>query len=441
MKRLLFIFVVFVSLMSCSNEDTHLDVVIENSKVTSCQDVINRRSFDEIVEIAKNSISMLQNNYSVTRSCESVRTLDLSNGVKVICEPKTRAYSEDLINDTLLYILNFNEDQGFAVVSACRQTDGLIAVTESGHYDPSVPTGIPGFDSYMAMAYNYVAQESRKNISVITRSANPIMCKPVYDTIFYKNIDPKIQVRWGQTGRMGQFCSNGISGCSNTAAAQIMSYFKYPNSLALNYSGRDVNTTALNWTSICQHAYTNVTNNRDNADLQIGRLARQLGQNAGSTYNQNSTSTSISSMRSALSSLGYNVGNIVTISPTNGVFADEDLYAFPNILSNNNLIFMRGENEDDNGHAWVIDGCYYVKALYQLLATYDGTTWSVYQEMGTYRTCHNHINWGWDGICNGYFNGWIYNANNAQRYDTEVSNYASSDAAFVKNYRYFSITH
>ena len=32
--------------------------------------------------------------------------------------------------DTLLYVFNFEDEQGFAVVSAIRQTEGLIAVIE-----------------------------------------------------------------------------------------------------------------------------------------------------------------------------------------------------------------------------------------------------------------------------------------------------------------------
>lgn len=241
---------------------------------------------------------------------------------------------------------------------------------------------------------------------------------------------------------MGQFCSNGIAGCSNTAVAQIMSYFKHPKTLTLTYPNRDTNTTALDWTSICKHIDTRVGYNRDDADLQIGRLARQLGQYSGSNYDDKSaTSTTTKGSRSTLSKLGYTVGNIVSLTPTNGVFADDDLYEFANILSQNKLIFMRGENKGNDGHAWVIDGCYYVKALYRLMATYDGTTWSVFQEMGTYKTCHNHINWGWDGNYNGYFNGWVYNANQAVKYDENVNHPTDSTLVFTNNFMYFTVTH
>lgn len=102
---------------------------------------------------------------------------------------------------------------------------------------------------------------------------------------------------------------------------------------------------------------------------------------------------------------------------------------------------MRGENKGNDGHAWVIDGCYYVKALYRLMATYDGTTWSVFQEMGTYKTCHNHINWGWNGDYNGYFNGWVYNAYQAVKYDENVYHSTDSTLVFKNKLGYFTVTH
>lgn len=70
-----------------------------------------------------------------------------------------------------------------------------------------------------------------------------------------------------------------------------------------------------------------------------------------------------------------------------------------------------------------------------------GTTWSVFQELGTDRTCLNHINWGWNGLCNGYFNGWIYDANNAEINDSGVGVDSGTNSAYVKDFEYFTVTH
>lgn len=94
------------------------------------------------------------------------------------------------LNDTLLYVFNFNDEQGFAVVSANRQTEGLIAAVEMGSYDPAIPTGNPGFDTYMQMAKVYVANteviEKEAKVTTTKSSQGIQMCKPVYDTVFLK---------------------------------------------------------------------------------------------------------------------------------------------------------------------------------------------------------------------------------------------------------------
>lgn len=194
MKRFLFTISVLLSLTACSNEEL---ISLEKSDLQ--QSSVNRRSFSEIVEIAKNSILMLQGENTLTRSSNSCRTLNLSTGIKAFCQPVTRSVNGQNGSDTLLYVLNFNDDQGFAVVSASRGTDGLIAVTEKGSCDPNIPTGNPGFDTYMNMAKAYVAYRDReavKNESHQTRAASNQwrMYKEIYDTIVNCKVEPKLHV-------------------------------------------------------------------------------------------------------------------------------------------------------------------------------------------------------------------------------------------------------
>ncbi|MBO4826415.1 MAG: C10 family peptidase, partial [Prevotella sp.] len=347
----------------------------------------------------------LGSNDPTTRGAEPVRTINLKNGVKAYRQPVTRSNGTASTNDTLFYVFNFNDDQGFAVVSASRQTDGLIAVTESGYYDPSVPTGNPGFDTYMQMAKAYVAFKDRtpvedEKVGGGTRyGPDQPMYMPEYDTVYYQKVDPMITVRWGQQGRTGQYCPNGWAGCGPVAAAQIMSYFKYPPYIFLTYSDCGVDYTPLYWIPICNHQTTNVSYNRDEYDIEIGRLCRQLGELAGSNYDSNGTSTFITNMRNTIQSLGYTVGSITDYA----LSSYDGGYPLATALGNNKLIYMRGENSNNIGHAWVIDGCYYVKCNYNLMCSYDGVNWFLDHTMYTYRTCHNHINWGWDGRQNGYF--------------------------------------
>ena len=148
MRRVFIILLVVAGLIACTNDSLQEGVVIDNTPQTQQFDP-NRRSFSETVEIAQNSIRMLEEDMVETRGVSPARRLNLESGVKAFRQVSTRSDSPTSDNDTLLYVFNFDDNQGFAVVSASRHTEGLIAVVEEGSYDPAVPTGNPGFDTYM----------------------------------------------------------------------------------------------------------------------------------------------------------------------------------------------------------------------------------------------------------------------------------------------------
>ena len=76
------------------------------------------------------------------------------------------------------------------------------------------------------------------------------------------------------------------------------------------------------------------------------------------------------------------------------------------------------------------------------MISYDGVNWSVFQEVGTCRTYHNHINWGWRGKGNGYFYSNILNAYNAIQYDDYNNSLPSGqNLNFYNNVKYFAVWH
>lgn len=442
MKKVYLSLMAMITIVACTSEE--MQSLSPPDAMSMEWGSATRRSYGEAVAVAKHSIGMLEAPGATTRSIGAPRTLNLKSGVRGICKAATRSADGTASNDTLLYVFNFNDAQGFAVVSASRQTEALIAVVENGSYEPGRQTGNPGFDLYMERARAYVEAEDAKVDDAVTRATSgPMMCKPVYDTVFYQKIEPRVPVRWGQHGSMGLYCPNETSGCVNTAIAQMLTYFKYPKSLNLTYSGRDVNTTTLDWNSICQRVYTYYGSNSNETDRQIGRLARQIGVLTSSSYGENGTGANIKDARSAFKSLGYQIDPVFSYTKGENHYVDVDeSYALATGLAQNKLVYMRGERVDEKlnhiGHAWVIDGCYYVKAYYRLMATYDnGKTWSVYQEMGTYRTYHNHINWGWDGMQNGYFLSTVLDPDIEVQYDTRTR--STETSAYKVDAQYFFV--
>lgn len=443
MRKILFLIFLLFGIASCSNQEL---VQFKTSGLQ--QSLQNHRTYSEMMEIAKNSIVILQGDEVQTRSTKPCRTLNLSTGVKAYCLPATRAAKKGNDGDTLICVFNFCNNQGFAVVSASRQTEGLIAVTEYGSYDPTTPTGNPAFDTYMDMAKSYVAYQDEYGTDFLFKQTRanselPRMYREQIDTTFFKKIEPRLNTRWGQTDAIGQFCPNGISGCSNTALAQIMCYYKYPKFLTLSYENRDLNSTRLDWENISDVTYTRGYYPIDETAKQIGRLGRQLGQSSGSNYKTDGTFTAVVKSRNCIQQLCYNVGDIKDYKQwlTEQCYNPDVGYPIANSLSRGKLIWMCGVNSDGEGHAWVVDGCYYIKAIKKLMCSYDGSNWFVERVLDTYRTTHNHINWGWDGIQNGYFYSHVFNVYNSLKADPgcERKNSSNQNANFYDSVKYFEV--
>lgn len=70
-----------------------------------------------------------------------------------------------------------------------------------------------------------------------------------------------------------------------------------------------------------------------------------------------------------------------------------------------------------------------------------GINWSVFQEMATYKTCHNHINWGWNGAGNGYFQSSVLDATYPLQSDYSPYSLPVGDIGFYTNVVYFAVWH
>lgn len=138
-----------IEMNSCSSDEP---VFSEKSEMDALQstDVSPFRTINDAYEIALQATSMLDDiGVDKARSGKS-RMLDFRNPVKIIRKPLSRGVGN--VNDTLMYVVNYADSMGFAVVSAVKGTPELIAVTMSGSYDPANPGDNPGFNMYMENA-------------------------------------------------------------------------------------------------------------------------------------------------------------------------------------------------------------------------------------------------------------------------------------------------
>jgi len=408
--KLTSIFALAIMVASCSNQE----LSDSGPQQPVSQHSNNIRSYEEALMIAQVSIGMVDDNTN-TRSASS-RKISLDDSKVCLAGNKTRSEGN---NDTLMYVFNFEDNQGFAIVAAPKNVEGLLAITESGYYDPDIESDNENFNLYMKWATKYVENGMRHLPS------GPILFeKEVIDILDSCQTGPYITVQWGQHHPEGEFCSNGLSGCVNTAVAQLLSYYEYPTSIDINYPGALISTLQLNWTDIKAHptGYHSPGLCPDSdAHSAIAYLLRQIGYKTWSNYigipnsSDAKTASSLPAAKGFLRTLGYTVTEHNYSAPS--MLESATYYA--NKLDNDYLFLISANNGADVNsiaHAWVIDGYKYDLSRHYYLERNELQEW-VFVDIQDIETYMFHMNWGWYGDSNGYFLPKVLNTFEAEIYD------------------------
>lgn len=378
-----------------------------------------RRSLSEALQIAQNAVSILEKSETKLKkgskrksSALPIRTID-TTPIIISSNNFQQRRANGRQKDTLMYVFNFTNNQGFAVVSADSRTVGLLAVTDKGHYNQSESSQNENFKMFMEFAENYVSNSTKIARVKPPKDGFILVKDSTHQSENY--IGPYISVRWGQENPEGIFCNNGYCGCANTAMAQIMSYYEFPAGIYLTYQGADVTYQELNWPEIKKHisSLPHICTSSSETHNVIGRLCKQLVTlNGSNDYDLNATGTAPSNVNVTYTNLGYQTSGWQNYNDARGL-----IYPF---LLNQGVIQVRGvQNEQSTGHEWVMDGAYvlfyehfsWTKPAGSLA---DWTLDSHTTETHTYY----HLNWGWNGDSNGYFYAGVFDTTRGLNYDT-----------------------
>lgn len=423
MRKLLLNLALFSMLLAgCQKAENSAEVEILPAKQSP------RLTYQEAVAVAQKGISWLEKSEK-TRGKKGVRSINHSN-TKAVVGGTTRSGEGA---DTLMYVFNFDNNEGFAMVATARDSEQLIAVTEQGNYTPGVDTDNEGFNMFARAAEEYVS-----TLAVTPGPGQIDPGGPFYKIEYqeeYDTVGPLLATKWGQSGIYGNECPNspyGVAGCVATAMAQIMAYHQHPATMALTYSGAPTSSLTLDWDGIALHTGDcSCGANSTTIHNQISYLCREIGERVDMDYNdaytdENGTyygpsSGAVSSdVPAALSGLGYS---------SNSTLIAYDLQTIRSNIDNGLPIYMKGAQIDDDkrvGHAWVVDGYMTYTQMfitYISLASNNGP-WRI-DEIRYRYTYYPHCNWGWSGICDGFFNDGVFKTANAYQYDSSTGNSTS----------------
>lgn len=366
-------------LVSCSNEVPQQPNIASEGVEAS----VNRVPLNEALKEADRILQILEGTSTRART---VNTVEYYGG-------STR--SEDV---PLYYVVNYDNDNGFAVLSAEKSLARVYAISEEGHLDMndttfneglniffrSLPKSLPSLNDSVAIDPGtgleswYHDNSYRINPLIDSRVRAWHQRNPFNFLCFYRKLNP------GNAPTILQ----SVVGCVPLATAMIMSYYEWPES----YGGVDFNWSEMK--SINAYAEYASFESMPAKYQSIPRLLAFLGDenNYQTIYSSNAAgSMTEERYRYTFNNFGYEVGSD---------FVDFNAKSMEKVLQQNKPCLISGKvrNLTTGGHAWVIDGLIFDDSKAYINPNTGEVIW---QKMG--EGLLFHVIWGWRARCNGYF--------------------------------------
>lgn len=275
--------------------------------------------------------------------------------------------------NNLLYVFN-RSDEGYIIVAADDKVGNpVLGYSDEGAFDNDAMP--PSMRSWLAM-YEQEIEQARRMSQDETIDT--------YQSQFNKNVAPLVEARWGQDAPYNALCPSlnnlqSPTGCVATAMAQIMYHHKWPaqgsGKKELYDSHRteiiDFANTTYQW-DVMTPVYSSLSTEAEcNA---VATLMYHAGRSVNMMYGEVSGAVSAEAANALATYWKYDRAIIhrdrqyYTIEEWERMIMEE--------IDNNRPILYHGQSPE-GGHAFVLDG---------------------YNENG-----YVHINWGWNGMSNGYF--------------------------------------
>lgn len=270
------------------------------------------------------------------------------------------------------YVFNYEGDNGFVIMSGSSKTATVLGYSDHGHFDYlQAPTNMKG------MLENYATEI--KSFSSATNQT--CYAAPIVQSSIRPSIAPLLgETRWGQDAPYNGLCTNkSVTGCVATAMAQVMYYYKWPKqgngsnqyNDKFGLESADFSQSVYDWDNMLPFYDESSTQVQKDA---VAKLMNDVGISVNTQYATTSTAYTAYVASALKKYFGYdNTAKRLMRSCYSRDEWDDILYTE---LQEGRPIVFEGRS-NDGGHCFLLDG--YGKDRYY------------------------HINWGWDGMCNGYF--------------------------------------
>ena len=278
-----------------------------------------------------------------------------------------------------MYLFSYSGSEGFMLLAADDAVAPMLGYSETGSFadDADMPTGLKAYLGYYS--HQIAGARHLPALQPVSAPATRADGRPA--------IEPMLKTTWDQTSPFNGECPivNGwpcVTGCVATAMAQVMKYWEYPQSgtgsisyvppaigeeISMNFS-----ETVFEWENM-QNSYKGGAGSV--SKRAVAMLMKACGYSVKMKYSSGESGAYSRDIPSALSTyFGYDKG---VERKQRNAFSQQDWDALIyKELSTTGPVIYSGDSSY-GGHCFVCDG-------------YDGN--------GLY-----HINWGWSGLSDGYF--------------------------------------
>lgn len=235
LKRIIALSIVAMVFGACSNDFESGDM----------RNTVKLRSQEEAISIAVSAHNTFFSND--TRAANTVAIAE--GGVHVV---KGRS-SRGLSNDTLLYVVNYEDNRGFALVSASPTTTPLVGIAEEGNYTPGQSEENSNLQYYLDNVCESIGYSMSSGTSV-TFPPGPIGPNlPPRDSIPLATLytvlsskGPFVDLKWGQGEPYGNLYPNGKCSSFPVVVGMIATEFWKPS------HGRS-GGIYIDWEELSQH--------------------------------------------------------------------------------------------------------------------------------------------------------------------------------------------
>lgn len=419
-------------LLSCTQNDLEQNPIVPavaNKNVSLTSTLSHSISMDSIKSIALSIPNQFNNKQTKSIQKAIKEILPLSHFVNKA--PVTKSNNED---SDCIYIVNYESDQGFCIISKDTRIPTLLGYSDNGNIAPGkihnglayTLNAIPIYVNQKMEEYQQMLDSLNQNLdlsswfiqtkafgdcrydslSIEVDGTDYDIENPAYNRVLEihdygegdwnleEKKDPLFNnINWHQSYPYNTKipavagCDNALVGCVAIAVGQILAYNQYPNSFVAKNQNYTVNyNNILTYTNDCALFLRGVA---DAVEMKYDCLG-----SGSNIYKANNALKNIFHYKTD-GATSYNWKYVV-----------ED-------LSNNQLVYTRGETNNDEGHAWIIDG--YIsrnRLTHSVAIIYNDQMNCVVGSRCIeefYKTQNLvHCNWGWANNGDGYFESGIF---------------------------------